>query len=247
MSAFAVYPAIDLRAGKVVRLAQGDPGRQTIYGDDPAGAARRWLAAGACWLHVVNLDGALGDQQRSAQNQVALGAILSAANESAAGGSVQFGGGLRSLDDIEQSLSLGVTRAIVGTAAVESPDLVTEAVVRFGADRIGVGIDARDKRVRVRGWVREADVDPTALGRKLYGLGVRTVVYTNIARDGVGPGVDVAGTRRLAEATGLSVIASGGVASLDDVRRVRAAGLAGVIIGRALYEGQIDLREALQC
>jgi phosphoribosylformimino-5-aminoimidazole carboxamide ribotide isomerase len=239
MNAFIVYPAIDLRGGRVVRLAQGDPVQQTVYGDDPGEVARQWLAVGASWLHVVNLDGAFGD--RDTKNREALGAILEAIAALGRGGRVQFGGGVRSLGDVERALSLGVGRVILGTAAIESPDLVKEAVVRFGAEKIGVSIDARGNRVRVRGWVRETGVDPITLGQKLYRLGVRTVVYTNIARDGVGRGVDVAATRRLAEATGLRVIAAGGVASLADVQRVQAAGLSGVIIGRALYEGQVDL------
>jgi phosphoribosylformimino-5-aminoimidazole carboxamide ribotide isomerase len=242
MNAFTVYPAIDLRAGQVVRLRQGDPNRQTVYGDDPAGVARRWLDAGATWLHVVNLDGAFGD--RDARNQAALAAILFAVEGQA---SVQFGGGLRSLADVEQALSLGVRRVILGTAAVESPKWVQEAIVCFGADCVAAGIDARDGRVRVRGWLHETDVDPATLGRALARLGVRTVIFTNIARDGVGRGVDAAAAQRLAQAIGLGVIAAGGVASLDDVRRAQAAGLSGVVIGRALYDGQVALEEALQC
>lgn len=245
MGSFTVYPAIDLRAGRVVRLSQGDPARQTVYGDDPGEVARQWCAAGARWLHVVNLDGAFGD--RDAENQKALAAILEAVSTSGGGGAVQLGGGLRSLDDVAHVLSLGVGRAILGTVAIEAPKLVGEAVVRFGADRIAVGIDVREDQVRVRGWTKQTQLDPVTLGKELYHLGVRTVVFTNIARDGVGGGVDVAATQRLEEATGLRVIASGGVASLADVRHVKAAGLSGVIIGRALYEGQIDLKEALRC
>ena len=245
MSAFAVYPAIDLRSGLVVRLSQGDPARQTVYDDDPGAVAQKWFAAGARWLHVVNLDGAFGDAD--AGNRRALGSILEAAD--AAGGErrVQFGGGLRSLDDVEQAIAMGVSRVIMGTAAIETPELVTEAVAQFGARRVGVGVDARDNQVRVRGWTRAVSVDPVALGKTLVGMGVGTVVFTNIARDGVGTGVDVVATRHLAEATGLSVIASGGVASLEDVRRVRDAGLSGVIIGRALYDGTVDLEEVLSC
>ncbi len=242
MSPFTVYPAIDLRAGKVVRLVQGDPARQTVYDDNPAKIARQWLAAGASWLHVVNLDGAFGHQDTN--NLQALNAILAAV---AGRGHVQFGGGLRSLDDIERVLSLEAGRVILGTAAIESPDMVAEAIARFGAEKIGVGIDARDHQVQVRGWVRAAGIDPITLGKELARLKVRTAVYTNIARDGVGSGVDVAASQRLAEETGLSVIAAGGVASLADVQRVREAGLSGVIIGRALYEGQVSLEEALQC
>ena len=245
MEGFTVYPAIDLRAGKVVRLSQGEPARQTVYGDDPAEVARQWLAAGARWLHVVNLDGAFGDQD--AENRKALAAILGAMTLPGVEGCVQLGGGLRSLDDVARALSLGVNRAILGTVAIEAPDLVGEAVARFGADRIAVGIDAREGQVRVHGWTQQTQLDPVTLGKKLYHFGVRIVIFTNIARDGVGGGVDVAATQHLADATGLRVIASGGVASLADVRRVKAAGLSGVIIGRALYEGQIGLKEALRC
>lgn len=245
MDAFDVYPAIDLRSGLVVRLSQGDPARQTVYGDDPGAVARKWLAAGARWMHAVNLDGAFGDSDTL--NRRALQSILQAA--AAAGGErrVQFGGGLRSLDDVERAMDMGVSRVIMGTAAIEAPALVTEAIAHFGAQRVGVGIDARDNQVRVRGWTQAVSLDPIALGKELVGMGVDTVVFTNIARDGLGVGVDVAATRRLAQATGLSVIASGGVASLEDVRRVRDAGLSGVIIGRALYDGTMDLEEVLTC
>lgn len=236
---FTVFPAIDLRHGKVVRLAQGDPARQTVYGDDPAAVARQWLAGGASWLHVVNLDGAFGERGRA--NQAALRAILES------GARVQFGGGLRTFDELQQALDSGVRRVILGTAAVENPPLVREALAHFGPERVGAGIDARDGRVRVRGWVGDSGTDPLTLARQLCDAGVTTVVFTNIARDGVGRGVDVAASRRLAEESGLAVIASGGVASLDDVRAVRAAGLPGVIVGRALYEGQISLMEALAC
>jgi phosphoribosylformimino-5-aminoimidazole carboxamide ribotide isomerase len=245
MGAFVVYPAIDLRSGLVVRLSQGDPARQTVYGDDPGAVARRWLTAGARWMHVVDLDGAFGDSD--ALNRKVLRSILKAA--AAAGGErrVQFGGGLRSLDDVERAIDMGVSRVIIGTAAIETPALVTEAIAHFGAQRVGVGIDARDNQVRVRGWTQAVSLDPIALGKELVGVGVDTVVFTNIARDGVGTGIDVAATRHLAQATGLSVIASGGVASVEDVRRVRDAGLSGVIIGRALYDGTMDLEEVLTC
>lgn len=245
MGTFTVFPAIDLREGKVVRLTQGDPTRQTIYGDDPGKVARRWLSAGARWLHVVNLDGAFGDGD--SKNRDALRVILDTVAAVKRDRRVQYGGGLRSMADVEHVISLGVGRAILGTVAIEAPDLVAEAVARFGPEKIGVGVDARDNQVRVRGWTEGARIDPASLGERLFGLGVRTVVYTNIVRDGVGSGVDVASTRSLAKATGLHVIASGGVASLEDVQWVRAAGLSGVIIGRALYEGQIDLEEALRC
>ena len=237
MDEFIVYPAIDMRGGKVVRLAQGDLARQTVYGDDPAAVARRWLDQGAQWLHVVNLDGSFGEA--GAANAAALERIV------ATGARVQLGGGMRSLADIERALGLGVARAIVGTAAVENPELVPQAIERFGPQRVGGGIDARDGRVRVRGWVEDTGVEATALAQQLRAAGVTTIVFTDIARDGIGAGVNVAATAALAQATGLEIIASGGVASAEDVRRVRAAGLAGVIVGRALYEGQVDLREIL--
>jgi phosphoribosylformimino-5-aminoimidazole carboxamide ribotide isomerase len=240
MSDLIIYPAIDLRGGSVVRLAQGDPKRQTIYDADPAGVARRWIDAGVTWLHVVNLDGAFGDADWPSRR--ALQAIRRAAGERAC---IQFGGGLRALADIEGALDVGVDRVVLGTAAVERPKLVTAALARYGPERIVVGIDARAGRVRIRGWTEEAGTTPLALARTLVEAGLRIAIYTDIARDGVRTGVDVAATHKLAEVTGLEVIASGGVASLEDIRRVREAGLAGVIVGRALYEGQIDLKQAL--
>jgi phosphoribosylformimino-5-aminoimidazole carboxamide ribotide isomerase len=237
MTDFIVYPAIDLRGGKVVRLAQGDLARQTIYSDDPAATARRWLDAGAKWLHVVNLDGSFGEA--GVANAYALEQIV------ATGAQVQLGGGMRSLADIERVIALGVARAIIGTAAVENPELVPAALARFGQQRIGAGIDARDGRVRVRGWVEDTGIDTITLGAQMRAAGVELAVFTDVGRDGIGTGVNVEATVALAQATGLQVIASGGVAAAADVHRVRDAGLAGVIIGRALYEGQIDLREVL--
>ena len=201
--------------------------------------AARWLEAGAAWLHVVNLDGAFATPD--AANRRALQRIL------ALGGAVQFGGGVRSLEAIEDLLALGVRRVVLGTVAVESPDLVAEALARFGAEAIAVGIDARDGWVRTRGWTQDTPLTTTALAQQLAQFGLRTVVHTDIARDGVGAGVNVAASRALASAAGLEVIASGGVASLEDICRARRAGLAGVVVGRALYEGQIDLQEALSC
>jgi len=232
---FIVYPAIDLRGGKVVRLAQGDPARQTIYGDDPAAIVQRWKAEGAAWLHVVNLDGAFGDDQPA--NAKALASVI------AGGLNVQLGGGLRTLADIERALALGAARVVLGTLAVEQPDVLREAVRTFGAARIAVGLDAREGRVQTRGWQTDGGVDVIEIGRQARSAGVAIVIHTDIARDGVGQGVNVNASRRLADETGLSVIASGGVASIDDVRRVREAGLAGVIVGRALYEGHLTLKE----
>ena len=251
MSTFSVYPAIDLRAGKVVRLVQGDPERQTVFDDNPARVAQRWIKAGASWLHVVNLDGAFSGtiHEDTVGNTVAknIEALRTILTQACGRAKVQFGGGLRSLENLDQLLSLGVDRVILGTAAIESPELVSKAIACLGPERIVVGIDARDHQVRIRGWMRTAEMDPITLGQKMRRLGVERTVYTNIARDGAGSGIDVTASQRLAETTGLKVIASGGAASLADVQRVRAAGLDGVIIGKALYTGQIEIQEALEC
>ncbi len=239
---FVVYPAIDLRAGKVVRLKEGDPARATAYGDNPAEIARRWLNADASWLHVVNLDGAFGESDDS--NRLALQNILQVAEKYNA--QIQFGGGMRSFDAIEDVLKLGVSRAIVGTVAIEQPKIVADALQIFGAERIAVGIDARDGLVRVRGWKDNSGISAIDLTVQMRTLGLRTVIFTDVSRDGLGSGLNIAATRQLADACGLDVIASGGVYTIADVIAARDANLAGVIIGRALYEGTIDLGRALQ-
>ena len=238
---FTIYPAIDLRGGRVVRLKEGDPARMTAYSDDPSDTARRWLAMGATWLHVVNLDGAFGEGDTV--NQQALMSILKTAREF--GASVQFGGGMRSLDSVSQALSLGVNRVILGTIAIENPAVVADALTRFGADQIAVGIDARDGLVRVRGWKDNSGVSATDLALQMRTLGLRTVIFTDVSRDGLGSGLNIPSTRELAEVSGLDVIASGGVHTIDDVIAAKEAGLAGSIIGRALYDGTVDLKEAL--
>ncbi len=237
MDEFIIYPAIDLRCGQVVRLAQGDLARTTTYSDDPVGTARRWQDEGASWVHVVNLDGAFGDAAEA--NWRALADMVRV------GLKVQFGGGLRDLESIRRVMQLGVSRAVIGTAAVETPVLVDEALDEFGPERIAVGVDAKEGRVRVRGWVEEAGITAIDLVKRLQNQGVQTIIFTDVSRDGIGIGVNVEASSALAQGSGLAVIASGGVASADDVRRVRDAGLAGVIIGRALYEGQINLQSLI--
>jgi phosphoribosylformimino-5-aminoimidazole carboxamide ribotide isomerase len=238
---FIVYPAIDLRRGKVVRLKEGDPARMTSYGDDPAGMAERWLKLGAQWLHVVNLDGAFGEGDHANQN--ALVNILKNAREFNA--QVQFGGGLRSLDAVSHALKLGVSRVVLGTIAVEEPHIVADVLRQHGAEKVAVGIDARDGLVRVRGWKDAGEIAAADLALHMRTLGLRTVIFTDIRRDGLGSGLNVASTRELADLGQLDVIASGGVHTLDDVIAARDADLSGVIIGRALYEGTIELQEAL--
>ena len=239
---FTIYPAIDLRVGKVVRLKEGDPERMTAYGDDPAETAKRWLAMGAKWLHVVNLDGAFGEGDTA--NQQALLSILKVAN--GLGANVQFGGGLRSLDSISQALNFGMSRIVLGTIAVEQPSVVTSALKKFGVEKIAAGIDARDGMVRVRGWQSDGGVSAEDLALQMRILGLRTIIFTDVSRDGMGHGLNIPATRALADVSGLDVIASGGVHTLDDVTAARDANLSGTIIGRALYEGTIDLQEILK-
>lgn len=236
-----IYPAIDLRHGQVVRLQLGDPERQTTFSDDPLEVANNWIAGGAAWLHVVNLDGAFDEAGHN--NWQVLPQLAKA------GARVQFGGGLRSLKDIARALNLGVSRVILGTIAVEEPDIVSDAIRIFGPEKIAVGIDARDGKVKTRGWQSDTLTSPADLGMQMMALGVRTVIYTDISRDGILTGVNAQSTRELARKTGLNVIASGGVASLEDVRRVlegEGDGVSGLIIGRALYDGNIDLGQALE-
>ncbi|GAB4543062.1 MAG: 1-(5-phosphoribosyl)-5-[(5-phosphoribosylamino) methylideneamino]imidazole-4-carboxamide isomerase [Anaerolineales bacterium] len=235
---FTIYPAIDLRGGKVVRLKQGDPARQTAYSEDPAETARRWRAAGAEWIHAVNLDSAFGESD--AANQIAIQSILQS------GAKIQLGGGLRSLDSLKRAFELGVARAVLGTVAVENPALVALALEQFGAERIAIGIDARDGLVRARGWTENSGIAALDLALQMKAAGAQTVIFTDISRDGLGGGVNLSATQELAQRSGLNVIASGGVFQMEDVTAAKNAGLAGVIIGRALYEGAVDLAQALR-
>jgi phosphoribosylformimino-5-aminoimidazole carboxamide ribotide isomerase len=233
---FEVYPAIDIRKGKVVRLQEGEPSRQTVFDADPVAVANRWAGQGARWLHVVNLDGAFGESNAMQELLPALCRV---------GPHVQLGGGIRSLVNVEAALNAGAARVILGTVAVERPELVREAVTRFGSQAIAVGIDARGGRVRTHGWQTDGGFNAIDLGWQIKAMGVEIVIHTDIAQDGLLSGVNAQASAELAQAAGLRVIASGGVAGLEDIQRVRRAGLAGVIIGRALYEGQISLKEAL--
>jgi len=234
-----VYPAIDLRRGRVVRLRQGDPDRETAYGDDPLVAARRWQEAGARWIHVINLDGALGEG--GAENVRALRCVV----EGTEGLRVQFGGGLRDLTAVRSVLEMGVERVILGTAAVRDPDLVQGALDVFGAKRVVVGVDARGGRVQTHGWQEASEMDALALTRRWAERGIRWVIVTDVARDGMGSGLNLKQAKRLAAVPGVDVIGAGGVGSVEDVREAYNAELSGVIIGRALYEGEVELGEAL--
>jgi phosphoribosylformimino-5-aminoimidazole carboxamide ribotide isomerase len=231
-----VLPAIDLMGGEVVRLQKGDFGTRKAYAADPAGVARGFAAVGAERIHVVDLDGA------RAGHPVNLDAVRAIA---AAGVPFEVGGGLRTLADVERVLALGAAFAVFGTAAVQRLELVREACARFPG-RIVCGIDAKGGEVAVSGWEQGSGLPAAEVARRVKAAGVALVEYTDVARDGMFTGVDAAGAAKLARDAGVEVVASGGVASLDDVRACKAAGLAGVIVGKALYEGRIDLRQAIR-
>lgn len=238
-----IFPAIDLRQGRCVRLYQGDPDQETVFSEDPVEVARTWAEEGIPWLHVVNLDGAFGEQGDTPQAVRRL--IEAVASQQV---QVQLGGGLRTLEAIDQALSWGVGRVILGTVAVEAPDLVGEAVARFGAERVVVGLDARDGQVAVKGWQESSGQQVLDVALAMKERGVERLIYTDIARDGTQQGVNVAATGELAQKSGLKLIASGGVGTLDDLRQVRwiePYGVEGVIVGRALYERAFTLQEAL--
>jgi len=236
---FELIPAIDLKGGHCVRLKQGRMEDATDYGDDPVAMARRWQAQGARRLHVVDLDGAFAGKP---ENRTVVQGICAALDIP-----VQLGGGLRDLATIGQTLELGVQRVILGSAAVSNPGLVTEACRAF-PEQICVGIDAKGGMVAVHGWDDVTDVAAVDLARRFEDAGVAAIVYTDIARDGMLSGPNIEETLRLARAVSIPIIASGGVARLDDVLRLAAhldEGICGAITGRAIYEGTLDFAAAL--
>ncbi len=239
-----IFPAIDLRNGRCVRLVQGQPDAETVYSDDPVATAQRWTGQGAAWLHLVNLDGAFGAGESSRLNLAAIADILQVIDVP-----VQLGGGLRTQDDVALVLSLGVTRVIIGTAALSDPGFVGDLVTQYGPDRVAVALDVRDGRVATHGWQQVSDRTAVEVAGTMKQHGLERVIYTDISRDGMLAGANVEACALLARETGLEVIVSGGVASLEDIRRVKARageGVEGVIVGQALYTGRVDLAEALK-
>jgi phosphoribosylformimino-5-aminoimidazole carboxamide ribotide isomerase len=235
--AMILFPAIDLKDGQAVRLVHGDMDRATVFNDDPAAQARAFVDAGCAWLHLVDLNGAFAG---APVNAAPVEAILAACPVS-----VQLGGGIRDMATIEGWLAKGLARVILGTVAVENPDLVRQAARAFPG-QVAVGIDARNGRVATKGWATETDVMVTDLARRFEDAGVAAIIYTDILRDGAMGGANVAATEALARAVRIPVIASGGVASLHDLLALRDTGvIAGAISGRALYDGAIDLSAAL--
>jgi phosphoribosylformimino-5-aminoimidazole carboxamide ribotide isomerase len=236
---FLVYPAIDLKGGKVVRLQQGRADAVTVYSGDPAAVARRWEGEGARYLHVVDLDGAFDGEPR---NWDSVKAILKAIQIP-----VQLGGGMRTRAQIEDAMKMGVTRVVVGTKACESPELVRTLATDFGA-HVAVGIDARDGFVAVNGWVERTELSAIDFARQIDQLGVKHIIFTDIATDGTLTGPNYTALRSVCAAVKCFVIASGGVSDLNDVRQLesmtkKCPNLTGVIIGKALYDGRIDLKQ----
>ncbi|RXF70327.1 1-(5-phosphoribosyl)-5-[(5-phosphoribosylamino)methylideneamino]imidazole-4-carboxamide isomerase [Hansschlegelia zhihuaiae] len=234
-----LYPAIDLKGGEVVRLRQGEMDSATVYGADPAAQAASFEAQGFEWIHVVDLDGAFAGESRNAE---AVEGVLARVAIP-----VQLGGGIRDMGGVEAWLSRGVTRVILGTAAVRDPDFV-KAAARAHPGRVAVGIDARDGLVAVQGWAEVSDMTALDLAKRFEDAGVAAIIYTDISRDGLLSGLNLGSTRELAEAVSIPVIASGGLAGIEDVRRLiepENAVIAGAITGRALYDGRLDAAEAI--
>lgn len=231
-----LYPAIDLKDGKCVRLLQGDYNEVTVYGMNPGEMAKKWESLGGDYLHIVDLDGA---KEGKAVNGKAIRQIVEAIQIP-----IEVGGGIRSIEDIRLQLSLGAQRVILGSVAIKNRGLVKEALETFGTDKIVVGVDAKDGMVAIEGWIEVTDTSAIAFCKELEKMGVQTVIYTDIAKDGMMQGPNIEETRKLVESTHLDIVASGGVSSLEDLKALEKIGVYGAIIGKAIYTGAIDLEEA---
>ena len=239
LNMFELIPAVDLKGGKCDRLQEGIASKATEYGDDPVSMALHWESQGASRLHLVDLDGAFSGQAAHLGVAKSIFRALKIP--------VQFGGGLRTLEQIETILDLGAARAILGTVAVDNPEVVEQAVLRH-PEAIVVGIDARNGRVALRGWVDQTVVTAVELARRMKGLGVKRILYTDVSRDGMLRGVNFTETENLCREAGIAVIASGGVSGVEDIKALwerRAGGIEGVILGRALYDRKLDFADAL--
>jgi len=231
-----IYPAIDIRDGKAVRLVEGDFDQETVFDADPVDAAKRWEALGAAWIHVVDLDGARDGRRANGDVVARIRASVST--------KIQLGGGIRSVEDVRAVLASGIDRIVIGSAAIEDRELVTSAVAEFG-NAIAVGLDARDGKLAARGWTQQTEVSAVALAERLGMLGLSHVIFTDIRRDGTLQGPNTEALTLMIERFPGAVIASGGIGTLSDVQRVRETGAAGAIIGAALYQRRIALPDAL--
>lgn len=234
-----IYPAIDIRGGKAVRLYKGDFAQETVFGE-PAEMAKKWEAAGGEFLHLVDLDGARAGKS---MNLDVVKEIIAAVNIP-----VELGGGIRTMENVDEVLAAGVQRVILGSVAAKNPALVKEACAKYG-DRVVVGIDAKDGIVAVDGWEVSGDVEVTVLAKEMAKAGVKTIIYTDISRDGTLEGVNVEATAQLARESGIKIVASGGVKSIDDVKALlpyEKEGIEGVIVGKSIYMGTLDLTEAVK-
>lgn len=232
-----LYPAIDMKDGKCVRLTQGLFNQVKVYSDTPAAMAKLWADHGATFLHLVDLDGALAGKS---VNEAAIREIIKTVSLP-----IQIGGGIRTKEAIEFMLNLGVTRVIIGTKAVENPEFIRDMVKAYGALRIVVGVDAKDGMVAIEGWEKVSSMTALDLCLQMKEYGVEHIVYTDISKDGMLSGPNVAYTKKLTEETGMDIIASGGVSSMEDLEELYREGIQGAIIGKALYEKRVDLKEAV--
>lgn len=232
-----LFPAIDIKNGQCVRLRQGKFDEAFVYSDVPLKIAKQWEASGASFIHIVDLDGALAGHS---VNDEVIKEVVSKINVK-----IQVGGGIRTIKDIENKLALGVERVIIGTKAVKDPNFISEAISVFGADRIVVGIDAKDGMVAIEGWEQVSDFQAISLALNMKKCGVKTIVYTDISKDGMLQGPNIAHTKEMVEATGLNIIASGGITSIQDLEMLKNSNVYGAIIGKALYENRIDLTNAI--
>lgn len=233
-----MIPAIDLKDGKCVRLLQGREEDVTVYSDDPVATARRWEAAGAKLIHIVDLDGAFTGQQKNLNAVEAIRAGVST--------DLELGGGIRTMQRIEHLIKIGINRVILGTVAAEDPELLSDACKRYPG-RIIVGIDAKDGKVAIKGWVDVTDHEAITFARKMESAGAAGIVYTDILRDGMLSGPNVQETKRMADSLSIPVIASGGIKSIDDVRNLlEARNIWGAITGKAIYSGSLDIHEAIR-
>lgn len=235
-----IYPAIDLKDGQCVRLVQGKAENKTVYSSDPGSMAFSFQEQGAQWLHVVDLDGAFEGQPRNMQAIAQIASRISIP--------FQVGGGLRKMEDVNRVLEMGASRAIIGTRAVTSPAFIEELLKAFGPDKIVLGLDARDGMVAIEGWVEKSSLKAVDFGRDMHQMGVKTAIFTDVSRDGLLQGPNLESIQAMAEQTGLNIIASGGVSTADNIKKLQALesqGVSGAIIGKALYDGKITIWEAL--